>query len=143
MAEGAVRLGFYRNGDRVVLNDPRGGGTWAVQSRGELIDNWDGLQRVDEQQQQVADDNVDAPPEYEKVQQAPIAVDDDFGARPGSSTILPVLLNDYDPNGDVLVITQVGDVSESLGHLDVISDRQQLQITLTAAARGTVKFRYA
>ncbi|MEO7349021.1 MAG: Ig-like domain-containing protein [Terrimesophilobacter sp.] len=143
MVEGAVRLGFYRNGDRIVLNDPRGGGTWAVQSRGELIDNWDGLQRVDEKQQQLANDNVDTPPEYEKVQQAPIAVDDEFGARPANSTILPTLLNDYDPNGDVLVITQVGEISESVGHIDVINDRQELQITLTAAASGSVTFRYS
>lgn len=143
MVEGAVRLGFYRNGERIVLNDPRGGGTWAVQSKGELIDNWDGLQRVDEKQQQVADDNVDAPPEYEKVQQAPVAVDDVFGARPSNSTILPVLLNDYDPNGDVLVITQVGEISEALGRLDVINDRQQLQLTLSGAASGVVTFRYS
>ncbi len=143
MVEGAVRLGFYRNGDRIVLNDPRGGGTWAVQSRGELIDNWDGLQRVDQKEQQIADDNVNAPPEYEKVQQAPIAVDDEFGARPGNSTILPVLLNDYDPNGDVLVITQVGEVGEAQGYIDVINDRQQLQLTLTAAASGTLSFRYS
>ena len=34
----------------------------------------------------------------------PVAVDDAFGARPGRATVLPVLLNDYDPNGDVLVI---------------------------------------
>lgn len=143
MTAGAVRLAFNRNGDRIVLNDPRGGGTWAVQSRGELIDNWDGLQRAEEQERQVADDDVDTPPEYEKVQQPPVAIDDDFGARPGTSSILPVLLNDYDPNGDVLVISQTSSVDESVGHLDVISDRQQVQITLTPAARGTVVFRYS
>ncbi len=142
MAEGAVRLGFNRNGDRIVLNDPRGGNTWAVQSRGELIDNWDGLQRVEEQERQVADDALDNPPEYEKVQQPPVAVDDEFGARPESSTILPVLMNDYDPNGDVLVVSQVGPLSDSIGYLDVINDRQQVQLTLTAAARGTVAFDY-
>lgn len=143
MTAGAVRLAFKRNGDRIVLNDPRGGGTWAVQSRGELIDNWDGLERAEEQERQIADDDVDTPPEFEKVQQPPVAVDDDFGARPGTSTILPVLLNDYDPNGDVLVIGQVSPVAESIGHLDVISDRQQVQITLGPAAQGTVTFRYS
>lgn len=143
MPEGAVRIAFNRNGDRVVLNDPRGGGTWAVQSRGELIDNWDGLQRVDDQEDQVVEDSSDTPPEYEKVQQPPVALDDEFGARPERSTILPVLLNDYDPNGDVLVISQAGPINESVGHLDVISDRQQVQITLTAAAKGTVAFQYS
>ncbi len=142
MPAGAVRLSFNQNGDRVVLNDPRGGGTWAVQSRGELIDNWDGLQRVDEQERQVVDDAVDIPPEYEKVQQPPVAVDDAFGARPGTSTILPVLLNDYDPNGDVLVISQAGPISESVGHLDVINDAQHVQISVALSARGTVAFQY-
>lgn len=142
MSEGAVRLSFNRNGDRIVLNDPRGGSTWAVQSRGELIDNWDGLQRVEELERQVADDALDNPPEFEKVQQPPIAVDDEFGARPGSSTILPVLLNDYDPNGDVLVVSQTGSIGDATGRLDVINDRQNVQITLTAAVRGTVTFGY-
>ncbi len=142
MSEGAVRLKFNRNGDRIVLNDPRGGSTWAVQSSGELIDNWDGLQRAQEQEQQVADDDTDKPPEYEKVQQPPVAMNDEFGARPGSSTTLPVLMNDYDPNGDVLVVSQAGPISDSIGHLDVINDRQHVQISLAASARGTVTFDY-
>lgn len=143
MPEGAVRLEFTRNGNRLVLNDPRGGGSWAVQSHGELIDNWDGLQHAQEQQRRITDDNLDAPKEYEKVQQPPVAVDDNFGARPGRSSILPVLLNDYDPNGDVLVISQVSAIADSVGRLDLINNRQQVQITLTEAARGTVSFQYS
>ncbi len=143
MPAGAVRLEFNRNGDRVVLNDPRGGGSWAVQSHGELIDNWAGLQHVQEQQRRITDDNADAPQEFEKVQQPPVAVDDTFGARPGRSSILPVLLNDYDPNGDVLVISQVSEIPESVGRLDLINNRQQVQITLTEAARGAVSFQYS
>ncbi len=142
MPQGAVRLGFNHNGDRLVLNDPRGGGTWAVQERGELIDNWDGLQRVQEEQQQVVEDNLDTPPEFDKVQQPPVAVDDKFGARPGRSSILPVLLNDYDPNGDVLVISESSVLAESVGRLDLVNNRQQVQITLAPNARGTVTFQY-
>ena len=86
----------------MVLNDPRGGGTWAVQQDGQLIDNWAELIVVKQDKQQVEQNNEDTPPEYEKTQVPPVAVDDDFGARPGRSSVLPVLLNDYDPNGDVL-----------------------------------------
>lgn len=139
---GAVRLAFMRNEGHVVLNDPRGGGAWAVQSHGELIDNWDGLQRVDDKQHQIANNNIDVPPQYEKAQQPPVAVNDAFGARPNRSSVLPVLLNDYDPNGDVLVISQVTPISEDVGHLDVINNGQQVQITLSATARGSVAFRY-
>lgn len=142
LPEGAVRLQFNQNGDRIVLNDPRGGGAWAVQSHGELIDNWDGLQRVQEQEHRLTDDDADAPPEYEKIQQPPVAVDDSFGARPGRSSILPVLLNDYDPNGDVLVISQVSSLGENVGRLDIISNGQQVQVTLAETARGTVTFTY-
>ncbi len=142
MPLGAARLAFNRNGDRIVLNDPRGGGTWAVQALGELIDNWDGLVHVQEQQEQVKENNLDTPPDYEKVQQPPVAVDDAFGARPGRSSILPVLLNDYDPNGDVLVISQVSQIEESIGHLDIVNNRQQVQVTLTPSALGSVTFHY-
>jgi len=142
MPQGAARLGFNQNGDRLVLNDPRGGGTWAVQARGELIDNWEGLQRVQEEQEQVVEDNLDTPPEFDKVQQPPVAIDDVFGARPGRSTILPVLLNDYDPNGDVLVISDSSTLAESVGRLDLVNDRQQVQLTLAPTASGIVSFRY-
>src|SRR6185312_8888698 len=51
--KGAARLEFLSNGARVVLNDPRGGGSWAVQQSGELIDNWAQLIEVKQDQQQV------------------------------------------------------------------------------------------
>ena len=139
---GAARFGFSRNGDRVVLSDPRGGNSWAVQSHGQLIDNWDELERTQRQQEVIREDDLDTPPDFEKVQQPPVAVDDAFGARPGRSTILPVLLNDYDPNGDVLVVTQVSGIGGDIGTLDLVNDRQQVQLTLSRTARGTVGFDY-
>lgn len=142
MPLGAARLAFFRNGNRVVLNDPRGGNSWAVQSRGELIDNWEELERTQQEQEVIKEDDLDTPPEFEKVQQPPVAVDDAFGARPGRSTILPLLLNDYDPNGDVLVVSQVSGIPESSGTLDLVNDRQQVQLTLARTARGTVSFDY-
>lgn len=142
MPSGAARLTFASNGDRLVLNDPRGGGTWAVQDKGELIDNWDQLVTVRENQQIDITNDLDAPPEYEKTQQPPVAVDDAFGARPGRSTVISVLLNDYDPNGDVLVVSQVTAISESLGRIDLINNSQQVQLTLSSRASGTVTFGY-
>lgn len=143
MPVSASRLTFSVNGDHVVLNDPRGGGTWAVQGNGELIDNWSDLITVRKDQQQVKDDNQDTPPEYEKVQLPPVAVNDSFGARPGRTSVLPVLLNDYDPNGDAIVISDVTAIDESVGRLDFINDRQQLQLTLAPTAVGTVSFGYS
>lgn len=138
----AARLAFVSNGDRVVLNDPRGGGSWAVQQDGQLIDNWADLIVVKQDHQQVEQNDEDTPPEYEKTQQPPVAVNDDFGARPGRASILPVLLNDYDPNGDVLLITAVTPLDESVGRLDLINNQQQVQLTLNAGVTAPVVFRY-
>ncbi len=139
----ASRLALQINGGDVVLNDPQGGATWAVQQGGQLIDNWSDLIVVKKDQQQVEQNDEDTPPDFDKTQQPPVAVHDDFGARPGRTSVLPVLLNDYDPNGDVLIVTDVGAIDESVGHLDIINDSQQLQITLAPAASGSVTFDYS
>ena len=138
----AVRLTFAHNGDRVLLNDPRGGSSWAVQGSGALIDNWAELIVRKQDQEQTEENNPDNPPELAKDQLPPVAVADAFGARPGRSSTLPVLLNDYDPNGDVLAISDVTAIDDSLGRLDLVSNQQQVQVTLSAAARGNFAFRY-
>jgi hypothetical protein len=142
MPAGAVRLAFAVNGDRAVLNDPRGGGAWAVQDRGELIANWDELVTVREDENTIVENDPDTPPTVEKTQQPPVAIDDDFGARAGRTVVLPVLLNDYDPNGDVLVVSEVTAIPESTGRLDLIDSRQRVQLTLAGSASGTVTFGY-
>ncbi|MEP6480500.1 MAG: Ig-like domain-containing protein [Rhodoglobus sp.] len=139
---GNARLSFMTNGDRAVLNDRRSGAVWAVQHTGQLIDNWDALIVADNTPPQDQQNSQDIPPQTEKVQEPPIAIDDAFGARPGRSTVLPVLLNDYDPNGDVLVISDTDPLDEAIGRIDLINQRQQIQLTLTAAASGHVKFSY-
>lgn len=139
---GTAQLSFVRNGDRAVLNDRRSGKTWAVQRDGELIDNWDDLIVQDDQPPQEQQNDEDVPPEVEKVQEPPVAVNDAFGARPGRATVLPVLLNDFDPNGDVLVVSDVTPIDENVGHLDLINERQQVQLTLADTASGSVSFTY-
>ena len=134
-------LDFAVNIDRVVLNDLRRGSTWAVQDDAQLIDNWDDL-LVEDQDEQVEQNDENVPPTVEEEQQPPIAVDDAFGARPGRATVLPVLLNDYDPNADVLVIAQVDAIPEDVGRLDLVTRNQQLQLTLAEEASGTLSFRY-
>ena len=141
MAPGGT-LAFMANGTRAVLNDRRSGQSWAVQRSGELIDNWDDLIVPDDEEPEEQENDEDVPPEVDKVQQPPIAVDDSFGARPGRATVIPVLLNDYDPNGDVLVISDLAAIDESVGRIDLINERQQIQLTLAAGATGQVSFPY-
>ncbi len=139
---GVPRLEFQGNGDRLVLNDARAGAAWAVQDDGQLIDNWDDLISVLDNRQQVEQNDQTTPPETEQVQVPPVALDDAFGARPARATTISVLLNDYDANGDVLVITNVDPPDSALGRVDIIHDSQALQITLAATATGTVSFGY-
>ncbi len=137
---GDAALQIVHNGDTVVANDPSTGRSWAIDRSGQLIDNWaDLITRDDDQQQeQVSDDD----PEVEKDQKPPVAVDDDLGARPGRTTSLPVLLNDHDPNGDPIVISEVSDVTGAGARVTVVEDGQRLQVALSSRASGTVTFRY-
>lgn len=134
-------LDFASNVDRVVLNDGRRGATWAIQDDAQLIDNWDAL-LVDDEQDQAQQNDQNVPPTIDEAQQPPVALDDEFGARPGRATVLPVLLNDYDPNADVLVIGQVDALPDEVGRVDLVTRNQQLQLTLPPDASGSLSFRY-
>jgi hypothetical protein len=138
----APRLDFQVNQSRVVLNDARDGASWAVASEGELIDNWDALISVEEDREEVEQNDDNEPPEIEKDQLPPVAVDDQFGARPGRANRLPVLLNDYDPNADVIVVSSVTDIDPAAGRIERIQNGQELQLTLAPDAQGVIAFDY-
>jgi len=139
-AQAALR--FLVDGPRVVLNDVRGGAAWAVQRGAGIIDNWSDLIDRERSDRVVEQNTADTPPETDRVQQPPVAVDDDLGARPGRTSPLPVLLNDHDPNGDVLVIDSVTPVDAAVGAVDVVDEGQGLQLALAPTARGTVRLSY-
>ncbi|MBW8871489.1 MAG: tandem-95 repeat protein, partial [Leifsonia sp.] len=135
-------LRFRVNGDRVVLNDGRSGVSWAVQSGNTRIDNWDELVSKKTTQELVDQTKQDTAPQFEKQEQPPVAVEDAFGARPGRVTPLPVLLNDYDPNGDVLTIDSFTAVPATQGTIELTNADQQLQISLPETAAGSIAFDY-
>ncbi|WP_430646102.1 Ig-like domain-containing protein [Agromyces sp. GXS1127] len=141
-ATGALALDFRDNGHALVLNDRRSGASWAASGDYGLIDNWDDLLAVERDDETVEQNDPDAHPTIEKVQVPPVAGDDEFGARPGRATLLPVLLDDYDANGDVLVVSSVdGELPEG-ARLDLVANRQQVQLTLDEAAAGSFEFGY-
>ena len=126
-----------------MLNDRQSGATWAADDDYGLIDNWDALLEREHDEETIEQNDPDAEPTVEKSQVAPTAEDDAFGARPGRSTLLPVLLNDYDANGDVLVVDGVDGELPGGARLDLVSENQQLQLTLDEAASGALTFGYA
>ncbi|MFD1712849.1 Ig-like domain-containing protein [Amnibacterium flavum] len=138
-----AQLAFATKGTRVLLNDVQSGASWAVQDGNALIDNWDELLETETDTRVVEDNTEDTPPEYDKLQAPPVAVADDLGARPGRTSVVPVLLNDYDPNGDVLVIDEVTGFPPSAGSVTLTGDRQQLLLTLADDPPGSFTFGYS
>src|SRR5690606_36375297 len=123
-------------------NDGDSGASWTVQSDPRLIDNWSDLIEDDRQQAEAPQNDEDSETVVDKDQAPPVAVDDALGARPGRSTSLPVLINDYDPNGDVLVIDAFDAIDPTIGSIERISSGQQLLLTLPATAAGELSFDY-
>ncbi|WP_309127376.1 Ig-like domain-containing protein, partial [Microbacterium sp.] len=71
----------------------------------------------------------------------PTAEDDELGVRPGGSTLLPVLDNDNDPDGDVLAATLAGK-QPSVGDVQPIFNGAALQIDVPEGAKGSASFEY-
>ncbi|MFB2556251.1 Ig-like domain-containing protein [Herbiconiux liangxiaofengii] len=137
------RLEFRSNGtDGLLLSDAASGRSWDVTRGNTPIDDWDELlpdTPTDQQSTEASADQTRAP---DPAQSPPVATDDQFGARPGRSTVLPVLLNDFDPNDDVIVIDSVTLPDGAPFTVDLISDDQQLQLTLPDTAAGELVFGY-
>ncbi|MFZ2503410.1 MAG: Ig-like domain-containing protein [Nocardioides sp.] len=132
-------LVFRRNRDAVVLNDTTTGDSWLVQQEGiPLVKNWDDVDpKVEKEQQQ------DPRPQEQEVKRTeenrkPEARDDELGARAGQETILPVIRNDVDPDGDILTIQDPpsyvsGPKAETIA---VVGDGTQLQMRFRAQDSG-------
>lgn len=142
----AAGMKFRVNRDVIVLNDMANGGVWLPDQRMIQVDNWEQikeeLKRKEEQQDQTAkiiEESQQERPQNEK-NHAPVAVDDAFGVRPGRSTLLPVIMNDSDEDGDVLVAAPVN--QPSAGSVVPVRNGAALQITTPSSASGRLTFSY-
>ncbi|MFJ6001823.1 Ig-like domain-containing protein [Arthrobacter sp. NPDC092385] len=131
-------LVFRTNRDVVILNDLAGGNVWLVQQDMVLVDNWDEIipppEESDEEDQESADENpLNTLPDRTGENRPPVAEDDSFGVRPGRTTLLPVLDNDSDPDGDVLTVTPQGD-DPPVGTVQPVYDSTGLQIVVPGDA---------
>ena len=116
-ATGAGDFAFLANGDALVLNDRRSGETWAAADDYGLIDNWDELLVTERDEETVEENDPDEHADRSRRARCRRWPSTTSSARgPGRSTLLPVLLNDYDANGDVLVVDAVdGDCPPARG----------------------------
>jgi hypothetical protein len=132
---------FQQNGDRAVLGEISTGLLWTAPD-GVLIplEQWAIEDDTEQQEGTVIVEDV-------AEQMPPVAVGDAFGVRAGEQVLLPVLLNDHDPNKkDVLTIDaqsiSAGLADPAFGEISLVANGQALVVDV-AAASGQTTFTYA
>jgi hypothetical protein len=147
---GDAELEFRVNKSVVALNNLVNGDIWLVQD--DLIDvveNWAEVTPPEQEENDEVGDEVaqqtfeETLAERTEQNRPPTVHPDSLGARPGRTTILAVLDNDSDPDGDVLTVTGVSDVPEAAGTVTLIDSGRALQFEPASGASGTVSFRYS
>ncbi|WP_172411757.1 Ig-like domain-containing protein, partial [Arthrobacter globiformis] len=138
---------FRVNRDLVVLNDVNSGNVWLVNQNMQLVNNWDDVvppkNQADDPDEESADDNtINVLPDRTKPNRPPETKPDAVGVRPGRTTVLSVLDNDSDPDGDVLTAS-LGAEGPRAGSIESIHGGSAFQITVPAdASPGTETFDY-
>ncbi|MCU1425887.1 MAG: fibronectin type protein, partial [Microbacteriaceae bacterium] len=142
-------LEFRVNRSVIALNDLSNGNAWLMDENMRLVDNWDDIIPPEEQESEEEGDEKSAIQSFEDTlaertdtNRPPTAADDVFGIRPGRTTILSLLDNDTDPDGDVLVISAFDGIAETTGRLDPIDGGRALQFTPQPDFVGTIAFTY-
>ena len=125
------------NGERAVLNETATGMLWRAPD-GEPIPvaQWSLDDRDQLDQGTVVVDDV-------AEQEPPVAVADSFGVRPGALSVLPLLLNDHDPNKkDVLTIVPESITPiDGFGTLALAANNQQAVVRVDGGA-ASASFSY-
>lgn len=146
--EGALPTGafvFRVNRDLVVLNDYINGHSWLATEGMEQVSNWTDLLPPPDQEREEEEfdeeEELESLPDRTEPNTPPVAEDDEFGARAGRTTVLPIVDNDYDLDGDVLTAIVV-DATGVTGEVQSIRGGAALQIVLPDTATGIQQFEY-
>jgi len=131
---------FRSNGDRAVLTETGTGLLWTVPDGGLIpLSEWTEPDNGEQKQGTIQVDDVIE-------QEPPVANPDSFGVRQGAVVMLPLLLNDSDPNKkDVLTIdaASMTDLADpEFGSLSLVNQQQQAVVRVTAS-EGASTFTYA
>lgn len=141
-------LVFRVNRDVVVLNDALAGRVWLPMQDPEVREpNWVDIEdsTEDESDEQPEDPTVtpiDPQVECAGNPAPPSAEDDEYGARPGSTVLLPVIANDAASNCGILVINEFVAIDEAFGTLELVHGGRALQLHVASGATGTAEFNY-
>ena len=141
---------FRVNKSVVALNDIVSGKLWVPGETMIPVENWESVNPPPEEETEETDETSavqnfeDTLADRKEENTPPIVRNDAFGVRPGKTTIVPVLDNDTDQDGDVLTIAGVSEVPESQGRIELIDDGRALQfVPADGMESGTVSFRYS
>ncbi|MFC8731937.1 Ig-like domain-containing protein [Luteimicrobium sp. NPDC057192] len=143
----AATLRYRVNRSNVVLNDLASGTVWLAADQFQKVNDWE--QKVPENAKGDPTDAKNTKPEQvdkpiknrSEENHPPIAKADTFGVRPGRSTVLPVLANDTDPDGDVLA-AQLDGQGPSNAAVSQVMGGDALLATTEDDASGVSTFRY-
>ncbi|WP_062385147.1 Ig-like domain-containing protein [Demequina iriomotensis] len=135
---------FRVNRDLIRLNDLPSGTTWTAASDLEIVDNWDDFAGTEDQKEKDPDTEEITPliEDRDPKNTPPVANDDEFGARVGRTTILPILDNDYDRDADVLTASIVDTAGAKGLVIQPIRDGAAVQVTVPEGASGHATFSY-
>ena len=133
---------FRSNGSLMILNDTQSGWVWTLPD-GALVAGSQDWTLADASQPQRQEDVQEISEVVEP--KPPVAMPDDFGVRIDQLVLLPVLLNDYDANDDVLSVvpSSVSGLDPAFGTVTVTDDNQALAVQVAPQARGVATFSYA
>ena len=144
-----MHLVFRVNKKVLALNNTDNGNAWVVKEALRLVDNWDEVTPPEEEdttdgkEKSAQESFEDTLATRTDKNRPPTARDDKFGVREGRTTVLAVLNNDTDPDGDVLTITNFSQISKKMGRIDAIDGGRALQFTPGTATSGTASLRYS
>ncbi|WP_423462460.1 Ig-like domain-containing protein [Promicromonospora sp. MS192] len=145
--DAAATLVYRVNRNLIVLNDVADGTLWMAADDFQKVDDWD--LKMPEDAEGEKTESEDTTPEQvdqfvadrSKPNRAPKPKDDEIGVRPGRTTVLNVLGNDMDPDGDVMTVSVEGEVNGG-ATVDRVLDGAALQANVPADATGTTSFDY-
>ena len=142
-------LRYRINRDRIILNDVFGGGLWLPTENYLKVDDWELKDNQNEEGEKTESEDVIQEQvdwhiaDRDQPNNPPQTEPDEIGVRPGRTTVLDVLGNDVDPDGDVMTASVSEGPPEGSGvTVDRVLDGAALQANVPEDATGTVTFKY-
>ncbi|MFV0426165.1 MAG: fibronectin type III domain-containing protein [Beutenbergiaceae bacterium] len=142
---GGVQPVFRVNRDRIILNDTANGSLWLPEEDMQRREPaWDTVQdepdslETSDTDPVVSNDLSECGDELTD----PLATDDSYGVRPGSTVMLSVLDNDSSQTCGVLTVGDFTNVSEEFGTVKPVYDGRALQLQVSETASGQATFGY-